>query len=102
MTSPKRSNDLAHALLGDSIVRDWAWNNVPVHLKYPDGSMKLDAFGRWIKRSDYGLRTEYGWQIDHYPIPQSFGGKDLPNNVRALHHLANAMHGGLLSQFFTK
>lgn len=83
-------------LLGDAIVRLWAWNNVPTHHLYPDGSMKIDAHGKWIRQADYGQRTQYGWQIDHYPIPQAKGGKDTPDNVRALHHENNARLGGLL------
>lgn len=88
---------LAAALLGDDQLKRSAWANVPVHPDYPKGDFKRDALGCWIRWSDYGQRTEYGWQIDHYPIPQALGGRDTANNVRALHHRANATLGGLLS-----
>ncbi len=96
MSWDSNKSKLLGGLLSDHIVKEWAWNNVPLHPDFPDGSAKLDAHRHWIKRTDYGQQTQYGWQIDHYPIPQALGGKDEPGNVRALHHQVNATLGGLL------
>ena len=56
-----------------------------------------DANGNPIKYSEYGNRnSQYGWEMDHYPIPASLGGSDDIFNLRPLHCIANASHGGLL------
>jgi hypothetical protein len=106
-TQPSRSSGLAqirfarNSFKPDSLEQA-AWDNVPVSAYFPDGQTKFDAYNNIIVRSEYGKRTKWGWQIDHYPVPQSLGGQDIPSNVRALHHEANAKHGGHLGDVLSR
>jgi len=61
---------------------------------------RIDCDGRRIKWLEYGDRSSlYGWEVDHYPIPQCDGGTDEPWNLRARHCEGNAMAGGLLGAY---
>ena len=54
---------------------------------------RKDACGAWIIRSHYGLRTSiYGWEVDHV-YPQSLGGDDNDNNLRAMQWENNKSKG---------
>ena len=55
----------------------------------------MDCDGRIIRRSEYGLYTAHGWQVDHI-IPSMVGGKDFLGNLRPRHWLGNSAAGGLL------
>ena len=56
-----------------------------------------DTNGNVIRFSDYGDRnSQFGWEMDHWPIPASLGGGGDLSNLRPLHCVANASHGGLL------
>ena len=63
-----------------------AWNKAHPIPGYNPAVLRQDIFGSLILWSDYGKRTEYGWEIDHQ-LPQ---GKypsltwDM-SNLRALH-----------------
>lgn len=66
----------------------------------PDSDDRIDCDGRRIRWSDYGDRSRpYGWEVDHWPIPQCDGGSDAPWNLRARHCTGNAMAGGHLGAF---
>ena len=41
---------------------------------------RKDACGAWMKKSDYGKNTEYGWEIGHL-VPKGAGGFDDVNNL---------------------
>lgn len=42
-----------------------AWRKaIPQESNNPDVFRK-DYAGAWIKKSDYGLKTDFGWEIDH-------------------------------------
>ena len=74
-----------------------AWQKASVTLGYDPNHVRKDAFGWFIRWSDYGDRTsEYGWEIDHIQ-PTTLGGADVLGNLRALHWRNNAGLGGLLS-----
>lgn len=45
---------------------------------------RKDIAGAWIKRSEYGKKTKYGWEIDHKK-PVAKGGTDNNTNLRPLH-----------------
>lgn len=45
---------------------------------------RKDACGAWIRRSDYGRNTEYGWEVDHV-VPKAAGGSDDADNLAPLH-----------------
>ncbi len=70
---------------------------------YDPAVWRYDAHGNVLKYSDYGDRNStHGWEIDHYPIPKVLGGGDHLGNVRPLHYVANASHGGLLGAFLNR
>jgi 5-methylcytosine-specific restriction endonuclease McrA len=55
-----------------------------------------DALGNLMRFADHGDRgSEYGWEKDHI-IPIALGGSDHIDNLRPLHHRANASRGGIL------
>ena len=57
--------------------------------------VRIDCDGRiiWL---DHGLRSEYGWEIDHI-VPLALNGLDTLSNLRARHWRGNSRAGGLLS-----
>ncbi|MBX5239363.1 HNH endonuclease [Rhizobium sp. NLR22b] len=74
-----------------------AWRRLPQSAVLDPARWRYDAHGRLICFSDYGRRdSEYGWELDHFPIPKALGGSDDMSNIRALHWRGNAAHGGLL------
>jgi hypothetical protein len=92
-------NALARALSGsseDDERKRAAWNNVPClpGLAYT-ATEKRDCDGRFIRWSEYGSYSEYGWQIDHIR-PAALGGGDEFANLRARHWRGNSMAGTVL------
>jgi hypothetical protein len=55
----------------------------------------IDCDGRFIRRSEYGQYSEFGWQVDH-TVPSAIGGNDLFANLRPRHWRGNSMAGGSL------
>ncbi|MBY3255603.1 HNH endonuclease [Rhizobium laguerreae] len=73
------------------------WGKLEHHATLDPREWRNDAHGRLIRFSDYGRRdSDYGWELDHYPVPKALGGSDDLSNIRALHWRGNAVHGGLL------
>ncbi len=65
--------------------------------QYDPAVWRYDDNNNVIKFSEYGNRNSpYGWEMDHYPIPSVLGGSDDVSNLRPLHCVANASHGGIL------
>lgn len=63
---------------------------------YNPAEWRQDAYGNWMKYSDYGnTRSQYGWQIDHI-LPTAKGGSDQLENLRPLNWLANQRKGDKL------
>ena len=63
-----------------------AWLQARAHPEYPNGSVRIDAYGSIMVWSEYGKLSDFGWEIDH-ELPQS-GFSRLSNllvNQRALH-----------------
>lgn len=54
-----------------------------------------DCDGNKIKKSDYGMYTEYGWHIDHV-MPSILGGGDHFGNKRPRHWRGNTAAGGII------
>ncbi len=53
---------------------------------------RQDRFGMWIKYSEYGKCSQYGWEIDHI-VPQSWGGLPSLENEVATHWKMNRSKG---------
>ena len=70
-----------------------AWTVCQVVHGLPPQDWRMDAFGNLIKRSDYGVLSEHGWEIDH-AHPTALGGSDGHHNLRALHWKKNRELGG--------
>ncbi len=71
-----------------------AWLKAQKHPNYPDGRVRIDAYGSIMVASEYGKQTDYGWEIDH-ELPQN-GFSALSNlfvNQRALHWRNNRAKG---------
>ena len=66
----------------------------------PGSDDRIDCDGRRIRWSEYGERaSQFGWEVDHFPVPQCDNGPDELWNLRARHCTGNAMAGGLLGAF---
>jgi hypothetical protein len=61
---------------------------------------RRDDDGTVICFAEYGLYTEYGWQIDHQTAT-ALGGLDVYGNLRPLHWRNNSSRGGLLSSILS-
>lgn len=74
------------------------WAKGAVIPDYDQNVWRRDDFDTAMKYSDYGNRnSEYGWEIDHYPIPNALGGSETLGNSRPLNWKNNSSLGGLLS-----
>ena len=51
---------------------------------YDDTKWRKDFAGAWIQRNQLGIRSEYGWEIDHIK-PKSMGGSDDESNLIPMH-----------------
>ena len=73
------------------------WNKGMVIPNWDPAVWRWDAYGRVIKYDCYGDRSSnFGWEMDHHPIPQALGGADNVLNLRPLNCFANASLGGML------
>lgn len=76
--------------------KDAVWMKGHVIVGYDPRDMRKDDLGYFIRYSEYGEHSTYGWEIDHI-IPKSRGGSDFISNLRPLWWQANAARGGRLS-----
>lgn len=60
------------------------WKKATVIQGYDEDHFRKDCCGAIIAREKYGdLDSVFGWQIDHV-YPQSLGGTDIIDNLRAM------------------
>jgi len=72
---------------------DIVWDNATKVENFDPKQFRKDACGAWIIRSHYGNRNSiYGWEIDHV-YPQSLGGGDDEDNLRAMQWENNLSKG---------
>ncbi len=68
--------------------REAAWDRASkLRGKNPD-TWRRDELGNLIRKSSYGTKGVYGWEVDH-KNPESKGGTDQGRNLRALQWEAN-------------
>ncbi|WP_337660631.1 HNH endonuclease domain-containing protein [Anderseniella sp. Alg231-50] len=65
-----------------------AWQKATIVPGFDASRIRRDRFGNYISWFDYGLKTTYGWEIDHV-WPSSLGGSDANGNLAATHWQAN-------------
>ncbi len=58
--------------------------------------VRRDFEQRVILWVEHGLKSPYGWEIDHI-IPLAIGGTDILDNLRARHWKGNSAAGGKLA-----
>lgn len=60
------------------------WEQASTVQGYDPNVWRQDFAGAWICRDQYGMRTRFGWQIDHLR-PISKGGSDIQSNLCPMH-----------------
>jgi hypothetical protein len=79
-------------------VKRAVWNKAWPILGLDSDVWRQDVFGNKIYFFAHGDRSsEFGWEMDHSPVPSTFGGADHISNLRPLHWRANASLGGTLA-----
>lgn len=77
----------------DKIIIDRVWNKARIVEGYNADIIRKDACGAWIVRNQYGIRDSiFGWEIDHV-YPESLGGDDDMDNLRAMQWENNVSKG---------
>lgn len=72
---------------------DEAWGKAQEVDGYDPDLFRKDCCGAWIVRNAYGnVDSIYGWEIDHV-YPQSLGGGNDPENLRAMQWENNRSKG---------
>ncbi len=69
--------------MNDNII-EIIWEKANEVSGYDKNKWRQDFAGAWIQRNQYGIRSEYGWEIDHL-VPRSLGGSDEPSNLIPIH-----------------
>ena len=79
-------------MIDERIINE-VWEKATVVDNFDPKQFRKDACGAWIIRSHYGQRTSlYGWEVDHI-YPQSQGGGDELENLRAMQWENNQAKG---------
>jgi hypothetical protein len=75
--------------------RLFIWNKGTIIPGWDAAIWRWDCDGRVIRFSDYGIRSEHGWEKDH-AVPLGLSGPDNITNLRPRHWHGNASSGGIL------
>lgn len=77
----------------DDVLINAVWGKATKVDGFDPNQFRKDGCGAWIIRNHYGLRDSiFGWEIDHV-YPQSLGGDDNIENLRAMQWENNASKG---------
>ena len=79
---------------------DAVWRKAIMVSGYDPEKWRKDYAGAWICRTQYGLTSLYGWEIDHLR-PISMSGNDSLGNLYPLHWRNNRSKGDSYPSFIT-
>lgn len=79
-------------MIDEKIITE-VWNKATVVDNFDPTQFRKDACGAWIIRSHHGQRDSvFGWEVDHV-YPESMGGGDEIENLRAMQWENNLSKG---------
>lgn len=79
---------------------DAVWKRANVVDGYDSDKWRKDYAGAWICRTQYGMTSSYGWEIDHLK-PLALSGDDSLVNLYPLHWRNNRSKGDSYPTFIT-
>ena len=79
---------LEYYMVLDSNKIEEIWSKATEVSGYDSSRWRKDFAGAWIQREQYGLPTEFGWEIFHL-IPMSKGGSNDVDNLLPIHRQNN-------------
>lgn len=67
----------------DSVIKE-VWEKASRVAGVNPDFWRKDFAGAWIQREQYGMSSEFGWEVCHM-CPRAVGGSDDLSNLRAIH-----------------
>lgn len=95
-----RSPLLEYNMILDSNKIEEIWSKAAEVSGYDSSRWRKDFAGAWIQREQYGLPTEFGWEIFHL-IPASKGGTNDTDNLLPIHRQNNLRRANDYPMFHT-
>lgn len=76
------------------------WNKAKSIDGYDSKRWRQDFAGAWIQKDQYGIQSDFGWEIDHMK-PRIFGGSDEISNLNPIQWENNRTKGASFPEFST-
>lgn len=84
----------------DEEIINRVWQLAHAVPNYDPDVWRKDFAGAWINREQYGLHSNFGWEIDH-KYPRSLGGGNEISNLMPIHWHNNITKGNDYPRFKT-